>query len=158
MNSLPNLVESIKKAALEVTEATKPVVVMFGTVISISPLRINVEQKMTLESAQLILTRNVTEHTIEMTVNHVTENSLESLNLAHTHDFNGITDSGGTDSHTHDFNGTTDSGGEKDLTHSHSYAGRKTFIVHNGLVVGDEVLLIRMQGGQKFVVWDRIGI
>ena len=29
--------------------------------------------------------------------------------------------------------------------------------IHNGLVVGDKVILIRQQGGQKFVVLDRIG-
>lgn len=30
--------------------------------------------------------------------------------------------------------------------------------VYNGLVAGDEVILIRQQGGQKFIVLDRIGI
>lgn len=29
--------------------------------------------------------------------------------------------------------------------------------VHNGLVVGDTVLLIRQQGGQKYIVVDRVG-
>lgn len=29
--------------------------------------------------------------------------------------------------------------------------------VHNGLVVGDEVVLLRQQGGQKYIVADRIG-
>lgn len=29
--------------------------------------------------------------------------------------------------------------------------------VKNGLTVGDEVILIRQQGGQKYIVWDRVG-
>ena len=33
----------------------------------------------------------------------------------------------------------------------------KKIIIHNGLAVGDEVILIRQQEGQKFIVVDRIG-
>ncbi|MDE6917670.1 MAG: DUF2577 domain-containing protein [Lachnospiraceae bacterium] len=36
-------------------------------------------------------------------------------------------------------------------------AGKIEITVHNGLVVGDEVILIRQQEGQKFIVWDRTG-
>ena len=42
-------------------------------------------------------------------------------------------------------------------THKHPIKGRKKITVHNGLVVGDEVILIRQQGGQKYIVVDRIG-
>lgn len=131
------LVKVLKKAAIEAVEATKPVAVLFGKVTSASPLQINVEQKMTLGESQLILTRNVTEHTVEMTVNHFTE--AESK-------------------HTHEIKDTYTGGGSSEPTsHLHAYKGRKTFTVHNGLVVGDEVVLIRQQNGQKFIVWDRIG-
>lgn len=34
---------------------------------------------------------------------------------------------------------------------------KKKITVHNELVVGDEVILFRQQGGQKYVVKDRIG-
>lgn len=33
----------------------------------------------------------------------------------------------------------------------------KEVTVHNGLAVGDEVILLRQRGGQKFIVWDRVG-
>lgn len=131
------LVKTIKKAAIEAVEATKPVAVLFGKVTSASPLQINVEQKMTLGATQLILSRNVTEHTVEMTVNHYTESETK---------------------HTHGIKDTYTGGGSSEPTsHLHAYKGRKTFTVHNGLVVGDEVILVRQQGGQKYVVWDRIG-
>ena len=34
---------------------------------------------------------------------------------------------------------------------------KRDIIVHNGLQVGDKVILIRQQEGQKFIVVDRIG-
>jgi hypothetical protein len=41
---------------------------------------------------------------------------------------------------------------------SHKHAvGKIQITVHNGLVVGDEVILLRQQGGQKYIVVDRIG-
>ncbi|WP_216629073.1 DUF2577 domain-containing protein [Cytobacillus massiliigabonensis] len=39
--------------------------------------------------------------------------------------------------------------------HAHPYTGRKKFIIHNGLVMGDKVKLLRVQGGQKYVVFDK---
>lgn len=53
---------------------------------------------------------------------------------------------------------TEDKGGYASYeTHKHPIKGRKKITVHNGLVVGDEVILIRQQGGQKYIVVDRIG-
>ena len=47
----------------------------------------------------------------------------------------------------------TGPGGERD--HTHPYAGRKVFSVKNGLKTGEHVLLLRVQGGQKYIVLDR---
>lgn len=137
MPDVVGITKKIKKAAIEAQESTKPVEVCFGKVTSASPLKILVEQKMTLGAAQLVLCRNVTEHIIEMTVNHYTENETE---------------------HTHAVQDTYTGGGSSSPTkHLHAYRGRKKFTVHNGLVVGDEVILLRQQGGQKYIVVDRIG-
>lgn len=131
------LVQTIKKAAADAVQAEKPVEVCFGKVTSADPLQILVEQKMTLGKAQLVLARNVTEFTVEMTVDHLTENETE---------------------HTHDVQDTFTGGGSTSPTsHLHAYKGRKKFLVHNGLVVGEDVILIRQQGGQKYIVWDRVG-
>jgi hypothetical protein len=46
---------------------------------------------------------------------------------------------------------------EDTLAHRHSIEGKKEITVHNSLVVGDEVILLRQQGGQKYVVWDNVG-
>lgn len=40
--------------------------------------------------------------------------------------------------------------------HSHGISGKKTVTVNLGLSVGEQVLLIRADGGQKYIVLDRI--
>jgi len=111
-----DIVKSFKKAAKDAIEAADPTAIQFGIVKSASPLKIFVEQKKELTIAQLILTRNVRDYDIEMTVEHVTEVAEG---------------------------------------HSHEYKGRKKFTVHNALKVGDSVMLLKMQGGQKYIVLDK---
>lgn len=81
-------VNVIKNCALEAVEANKPTKVEFGVVVSLSPLKISVGQKLTLTGDFLVLTKTV------------------------------ITDA---------------------------------------LSVGDKVLLLQMQGGQVYVVVDKLG-
>ena len=39
--------------------------------------------------------------------------------------------------------------------HRHRCKGRKKIIMHNGLREGEEVILLRVEGGQRFIVLDR---
>ena len=87
MSDVNELVETIKRAAIDAVEATKPVRIYFGEVMDTDPLKINVEQKMILGENQLILTRAVFDE---------------------------------------------------------------------GLAAGSRVILIRIQGGQKFIVMDNL--
>ena len=41
-------------------------------------------------------------------------------------------------------------------SHSHGITGTKEITFHNGLKKGEEVLMLRMQGGQRFYVLDRV--
>lgn len=45
---------------------------------------------------------------------------------------------------------------EQANNHNHDYTGVKTFKVLNGLKAGEKVMMIRMQGGQRFIVLDRV--
>lgn len=138
------LVDTLKRAAVEAVEAGKPVNVYFGEVVSASPLKINVEQKMILGEKQLILSRNVTDFSTMVTVDWTSESSLST----HNHTVKGDNGSGGNiDLNT----------GLKNLAHTHKITGKKKIIIHNGLAVGDEVILIRQQEGQRFIAVDRIG-
>jgi len=58
------LMKTIKKAAVEAVAASKPTDIIYGTVLSVNPLQIEVEQKLKLGAAQLILTGNVTDRKI----------------------------------------------------------------------------------------------
>ena len=115
---MPDLIETIKKAAQQANDAAKPVAVMFGIIQEEDPLKINVEQKMLLEKEQLILSRNVTEF----------ERDVTPLNW-----------STGTASN-----------------HSHPISGRKKEKVHHNLKKGEKVVLLRVSGGQQYLVLDRV--
>ena len=116
----------IKKAALDATNASQPCDFCFGKVTNTSPLKISIEQKMTLGAAQLVLTRNVTDFSTEVTMNWETEDK-----------------SGG-------------SGDPAFAAHNHSITGRKKILIHNALKLGDEVILMKQKGGQKYLVIDRL--
>ena len=162
-----DLLNSIKKAAQEAVDASKPVAVLFGKVLNTSPLEINVEQKMILHSAQLILTRSVTDYTTDVTVDWSTES--KSMNANHSHDLTGdvSVSSKATVSPNPDNENVTIQNdvtntmavAQKNinLTHAHDISGRKSMTIHHGLKVNDEVILLRMQGGQKYIVIDKVG-
>ncbi|MCI8331676.1 MAG: DUF2577 domain-containing protein [Clostridiales bacterium] len=125
------LVKTIKQAAVDAVSATKPVEICFGKVTSSFPLKILVEQKLPLGEGQLILTRNVTDFSTFITGGNIQSN---------------------------DYTGDTTDGEIASDVPSHVHpVGKIQITVHNGLVVGDEVVLIRQQGGQKYIVVDRIG-
>ena len=69
---MPNPVDAVKEAAMEALESSKPVNILFGTVLSASPLKIQVDQKAIYTEKMLVLTRNVTDYEVDMTVSHQT--------------------------------------------------------------------------------------
>ena len=101
MYNANDFVKLIKKTAMEAFRASKPADVVFVKVISVSPLKIKVDQKLILNSAQLILSRNVTNYKVKINDDEQT--------------------------------------------------------IQNKLVLGDEVIMMQMSGGQKYIVIDRIG-
>ena len=119
------LVRAVKQAAVEAVKADGPMAVSFGTVTSASPLKIQVDQKKTLTEAQLILTNNVRDFNVDMTVDHQTESQ-----------------SGGA-------------GDAAFAPHKHRYQGRKKWKVHNALQMGEKVILLRCDGGQQYIVLGR---
>jgi len=132
-----DLIRAIKKAATDAVNASNPVMIMFGTVENATPLEVRSDQSVLLKESQLVLARNVTEHTVEMTVEHTTEDEEE---------------------HVHAVKDTFTGGGTSQPTdHRHAYRGRKSFVIHNGLIKGEKVIMLRLQGGQRFLIIDRVG-
>lgn len=105
MFDMNDFLKLMKKTAVEAVNASKPADMVFGKVISTSPLKIKVDQKLILTSAQLVLSRHVTDYRLSVT---------------------------------------------KDVE-------PEWITVHNALIVGEEVILMQLSGGQKYIVIDRTG-
>ena len=139
-----NFLEIIKRAAVEANEQGQPCELMFGMVVSASPLRIRVEQKLELGEAQLILTRNVTDHKIKIKGRNIqswyyTQDAVPSDDPNDREDLKLSDDS-------------------KNLIPPHVHAVGEILIeVKNALKTGEQVILIRQRGGQKYLVLDRRG-
>lgn len=120
-------IEIMKRAAKDANEAEQPTDLRFGTVVSVSPLRVQITNLLTIPESMLIVPEKLTDYTTDVTpLDWVTENK-----------------SGG-------------SGDSAFSSHNHSITGRKKMIIHNALKVGDKVALIRKKGGQVFYILDRI--
>lgn len=119
------IVNIIKEIASTVIQNGEPMEVIVGEVVSASPLEIKIDPKLTIPEENIVLTKNTSEWTMEMSVDHVTENR-----------------SGG--------------GGYAEFaSHNHEYKGRKKYLIHNQLVVGDKVIMLKEPGGQRYIALDR---
>lgn len=74
---MPDIVGIVKRAAIEAVEASKPVNLLFGTVASVAPLTIQVDQKTILTAAMLILCESVVDHWEDVTVSLADENNVK---------------------------------------------------------------------------------
>jgi len=131
--SLPNLIEIIKQAAVEAVKASNPCAIMFGKVISTSPLKINVEQRLTLDESHLILTSNVMDYKTKISFdNPGIKNIVKNYSMD-------------------DIPGT-------DYKLSYQQPIQNEITVYNGLKMNESVMLLQIQGGQKYIVLDRVVI
>lgn len=120
------LVSALQKLVAQTNNAMKPTDYCLGVVETVAPLSIRIDQKDILTEEFLILTDLVRDFSVDITVSHTTENRA-----------------GG--------------GGYAEFaSHNHDYTGRKKIIVHNGLSVGESVILIQQAGGQEFIVLSRL--
>lgn len=129
---MPNLVELIKRASIDAVSESKPTSIVFGKVISISPLKINVEQKLNLTKAQLILSRNVTDYKTKL--------SFDNPDLKQEFTTWNMPESTESSPSKIAF--------KKQLQHD--------ITIYNALKIGEEVILLQVQGGQKYIVLDRV--
>lgn len=104
LRSMEDILKEIQKLVMGVLNAQKLTTVAYGTVLSISPLEVQLDQMLTLKEAQLKLTRAVMDHEVEMSLD----------------------------------------GGAK-----------QKYKVHNGLIIGDKVTMIRVHGGQQYLIIDK---
>lgn len=132
MADVNDLLKVIKQASQEANEASGPSDFVFGKVLSANPLQIQVDQKLILTKAQLALSRNVTDYETKVTV--------KKSDGWKTEDRAGGTLAEAFASHNHDINLT-----------------EIKIKIHNALKSGEEVILLKKKGGQKYLVVDRVG-
>ena len=117
---------AVKRAAIDAVRSLDLTDIREGEVVTDSPLSIRINQKLTLSSKYLILTDAVRDITVDISVDHTTENT-----------------SGG-------------SGDSSFASHNHAYKGKKQITIHRALRTGEKVILIKASGGQKYVVLNRV--
>ena len=100
---------------------------IYGEVINDEPLEIKIDQKLTLNKMQIILTRNVTEWEEEI--------DIDWSSVMHSHGFDG--------------EGSVQEGNT-------NLKGRYKIMHKTKLKTGEKVLLAQIEGGQQYVVIDRV--
>lgn len=85
---MPDLVESMKKAAIDSMNAAQPTAIMVGTVIQEDPIKIQIDQKLILEKGQLFLSRNVTDFETKLQISWNT-GSATAAGESHSHTVSG---------------------------------------------------------------------
>lgn len=128
------LVRLVKQAAVDAVRANAPMAVCYGTVTGTGPLQITVDQKKILDEVQLILTDNVRDFNVVLST---------------------IEGEGTSEGPHYTENESGGSGDAAFAAHQHKYQGRKKWRVHNALKMGERVILLRCDGGQKYIVLDR---
>ena len=130
--AVPKLSDLIKQICAGVINSQQLPEVYIGTVVKVAPLEIMLTQQNRLTSKFLILTNAVKDHEVDISI------SWKTADEKHKH---------GNGNEGQD---TTE------VTHNHAVNGRKKITVHNGLTMDEKVLLLRVQGGQNYVVVDRL--
>lgn len=125
------LIDIMKRAANDANEAGQPCDLRYGTVVSVSPLIVQVSHQLTIPASLLIVPKALTNFTVPVSLNWLTKPVVD-----HVHYFNGE---------------NTEEAGE----HLHqliSNNGELSMTIHNGLKVGDNVAMVRQKGGQKYYI------
>lgn len=143
------LIELIKRASLEAMETNQMCDLRYGTVTSVSPLKVRITNQFTIPDSLLIVPKHLTDYKVSVSLDWTSGSAG-----GHSHGYSGSTVAGGTDTHSHGYSGTTDS--VNGHSHTMTSSGDKTITIHNALKVGDKVALIRKTGGQSYYILDRI--
>lgn len=133
-----------KKIAQNIYNDGKPSDVMFGTVTSTKPLRVYINQKLTLEENQLILTNAVRDYEVKLTTKGDDGEAIICTPVTDAHYTGTATLSSGSPNPT-DF-----------ASHTHAYSGDKWFKVNLALEIGEKVILLQCAGAQQYVILDRV--
>ncbi len=130
-----DLVKNIKQAAVEAVNASKPAGVIYGTVQSVNPLEIFVEQKLVLTKEFVVVPEHLTDYETEIT--------FDDPNIKQIYT-------------TWNMEETQES--QRSKISFKQPAAKHKITVYNGLKNGDKVIMLRQQGGQLYFILDRAAV
>lgn len=96
------MIEAIRKAALGAVKSGAPTAIMFGKVMQINPLEVNVDQRFTLDADFLIVPESLIRYEVDV--------------------------------------------------------GQTRLVIRQGFQQGDRLILLRVQGGQQYLVIDKVAM
>ena len=141
------MIEIMKVAAMDAIENSKPCDLRFGTVISTTPLKIQITNNLILPESLLIVPQNLTDYTVDANMG-IGRNDGYSITVTNE-TLNLTSNTESEDIETDPTEGTVDSKPAEEVN-------ERTITVYNALQIGDKVALIRNQGSTKFYILDRI--
>ena len=130
------MIDVIKEVVEKLLERKKMTKLEFGIVETVNPLTVRVEDKKLLQAEDLILSHLVRDYYVDITVQHSTDSIHGSWDTNHDHPNVGKN--------------------VIPIDHEHEYTGRKKILIHNALLKGEKVIMIRQEGGQIYYILDRI--
>lgn len=129
------MIDVIKEVIEKLLERKKMTKLEFGIVESVKPLTVRIDAKKLLQEEDLILSHLVKDYYVDITVQHSTDSIYGSWDTSHSH---------------------PDAGSNTiPVDHEHEYKGRKKILIHNGLLKGEKVVMVRQEGGQLYYILDR---
>ncbi len=143
------LFELLKEVAVKANSSTSPCNWLFGTVTSVGPLKIKINNLITIDEPFLVLSHLVKDHYVDMTVSMQTEND-KFLIKDHTHPYEDTQPNG------QPVIKNTQTTPDLDVTHKHEIKHTIKVLQHYGLKVGEKVMLIQKAGAKTYYVLDRI--
>lgn len=120
------LVGVIKQIAMDAVDNSKMPDLRFGTVISESPLKVQVTNQFIIPESMLIVPQNLTDYEVDITIDAEYGWNTEDKEV-------------GGELHNHKMT-----------------AGGQKLKIHNKLKKGDKVVMLRKQGGQSYFILDRL--
>ena len=139
------LFELLKELSVKATNSTSPCNWLYGTVVSVGPLKIKTNNLITIDEQFLTLSHLVKDHYVDMTVSMQTENDSFMV-PDHTHPYTDTPVGGSTTQTTPDL----------DVTHHHEIKHKIKVLQHYGLKVGEKVVLLQRSGAKTYYVLDRV--
>ena len=136
-----SLVDMMKEAALDVIGTTNPVTWMYGTVVKSKPLEIYVHAKLTLTEDFLDVAESLTRHDRIVSIDYEYPKKWEKNAIG--------------DESKDATSSRADIGSAPSIDYENYNMKYAKLTFEDGLKINDKVILVRMQGGRKFLVADR---